>query len=63
MKTVVWTAAGTLSNENINISRKSMKAIVLFLTKQSRVDSEEHIYIQIVCIPKEYPGIDFMMKQ
>ena len=48
MKTVVWAAASTLMNENINIPRKSMKAIVLLFTKQSRVDSEGYIlYIQI----------------
>ena len=35
-KTVVWAAASTLMNENINIPRKSMKAIVLLFTKQSR---------------------------
>ena len=33
MKTVVWAAASTLMNENINIPRKSMKAIVLLFTK------------------------------
>ena len=47
MKTVVWAAASTLMNENINIPRKSMKAIVLLSIKQSRVDSEEYIYPNI----------------
>ena len=48
MKTVLWTAASTLLNENINIPRKSTKAIVLLLTKQSRVDGEEHVYTNSV---------------
>ena len=44
MKTVVWAAASTLLNENINIPRKSMRSIVLLFTKQSRSDSEEYLY-------------------
>ena len=44
MKTVVWAAASTLLNENINMPRKSMRSIVLLFTKQSRSDSEEYLY-------------------
>ena len=39
MKTVTWSPASTLINENIDIPRKSMKAIVLLFTKTSRIDS------------------------
>ena len=39
MKTVTWSPASTLINENIDIPRKSKKAIVLLFTKTSRIDS------------------------
>ena len=48
MKTVVWAAAITLMNGNINIPIKSMKAIILLFTKSGRSDSEEYIYTNII---------------
>ena len=57
MKTVVWAAASTLMNENINITRKSMKAIVLLFTKQSRADSEEYIYPNITEVKLTIEGV------
>ena len=47
MKTTVWAAASTLINENINIPRKSMRAVVLLFTKTSMKDSEEFLYPNI----------------
>ena len=57
MKTVVWAAASTLLNENINIPRKSMKAIALLFTKQSRADSEEYIYPNITEVKLTIEGV------
>ena len=48
MKTSEWDKAVTLVNENINLPRKSMKAIVLLFTKKTgRVGSEEYVYPNI----------------
>ena len=47
MKTVLWPAASTLPNENINVPRKSMRAVVLLFTKPVRTDSEEFVYPNI----------------
>ena len=48
MKTSEWDKALTLVNENVNLPRKSMKAIVLLFTKKSgRVGSEEYLYPNI----------------
>ena len=57
MKTVVWAATSSLLNENINIPRKSMKAIVLLFIKQSRVDSEEYIYPNITEVKLTIEGV------
>ena len=45
MKTVNWSATDTVVNENINLPRKSMRAIVLLFTKST--DSEEYVYPNI----------------
>ena len=48
MKTVEWEKDITLVNENVNLPRKSMKAIVFLFTKNTgRVGSEEYIYQNI----------------
>ena len=49
MKTTVWDKVTVLVNENINLPRKSMKAIVCLLSKTSSPnDPEEYLqYIQI----------------
>ena len=47
MKAVNWSANDTLVNENINLPRKSMRAIVLLFTKTTVTDSEEFIYPNI----------------
>ena len=57
MKTVVWAAASTLMNENINIPRKSMRAIVLLFTKQTRADSEEYIFPNITEVKLTIEGV------
>ena len=57
MKTVVWTAASTLLNENINIPRKSMRSIVLLFTKQSRIDSEVYLYPNITEVKLTIEGV------
>ena len=56
MKATVWTAASTLINENINIPKKSMKAVVLLFTKTSRSDSEEFIYPNITKVKVTIEG-------
>ena len=57
MKTVPWAASSTLINENINIPRKSMKAVVLLFTKTSRIDSEEFLYPNITEVKITIEGV------
>ena len=57
MKTTVWAAASTLINENINITRKSMKAVVLLFAKTSRKDSEEFLYPNITEVKLTIEGV------
>ena len=57
MKTVVWAAASTLINENINIPHKSMKAVVLLFTNTTRSDSEEFINPNITSINITIKGV------
>ena len=57
MKITVWAAASTLINENINIPRKSMKAIVMLFTKDTRTDSEEFVYSNISEVKITIEGI------
>ena len=61
MKTIVWAPASTLMNENINISRKYMKAIVLLFTKQRSI----YIYIYRTatddCVPCETLSSDSIL--
>jgi hypothetical protein len=47
MRTSNWDKDLTIVNENINIPRKSMSAIVLLCTNKVRTDSEEYIYPNI----------------
>ncbi|CAB3993829.1 Hypothetical predicted protein [Paramuricea clavata] len=47
MRTSNWGKDLTIVNENINIPRKSMSAIVLLFTSRVRTDSEEYIYPNI----------------
>ncbi|CAB4012483.1 Hypothetical predicted protein [Paramuricea clavata] len=47
MRTSNWDKDLTIVNENINIPRKSMSAIVLLFTSRVRTDSEEYIYPNI----------------
>ena len=56
-KTTVWAAASTLINENINILRKPMKAIVMLFTKDTRTDSEEFVYPNISEVKLTIEGV------
>ncbi|CAB3991354.1 Hypothetical predicted protein [Paramuricea clavata] len=47
LRTSNWDKDLTIVNENINIPRKSMSAIVLLFTNRVRTDSEEYIYPNI----------------
>ncbi|CAB4025365.1 Hypothetical predicted protein [Paramuricea clavata] len=47
MRTSNWDKDLTIVNENINIPRKSMSAIVLLFTNRVRTNSEEYIYPNI----------------
>jgi hypothetical protein len=44
MRTSNWAKDLTIVNENINIPRKSMSAIVLLFTNKVRTDSEQYLY-------------------
>jgi hypothetical protein len=44
MQTSNWDKDLTIVNENINIPRKSMSAIVLLFTNKVRTDSEQYLY-------------------
>ena len=44
MRTSNWDKSLTIVNENINIPRKSMSAIVLLFTNKVRTDSEQYLY-------------------
>ncbi|CAB3978676.1 Hypothetical predicted protein [Paramuricea clavata] len=44
MRTSNWDKDLTIVNENINIPRKSMSAIVLLFTNKVRTDSEQYLY-------------------
>ena len=57
MKTVVWNANDTLVNENVNLPRKSMKAIVLLFNKSIVTDSEEFVYPNIDSIKLTIEGV------
>ena len=57
MKTVIWNANDTLVNENINLPRKSMKAIVLLFTKSTITDSEEYVYPNIDSLKITIEGV------
>ena len=57
MKTVVWPADSTLINENINVPRKSMRAIVILFTKPVRTDSEEFVYPNLQKVSVTVEGI------
>ncbi|CAB4009483.1 Hypothetical predicted protein [Paramuricea clavata] len=47
MRTSNWAKDLTIANENVNLPRKSMAAIVLLFTKKTRADSEEYLYPNI----------------
>lgn len=61
MKTTIWSASSTLINENINVPRKSMKAIVLLFTKASITDSEEYLYPNITSVKITVEGVPNMV--
>ena len=57
MKTIVWASSSTLINENINIPRKLMKAIVILFTKTASKDSEEFLYPNITEVKVTIEGV------
>ena len=62
MKTVEWDKALTLVNENVNLPRKSMKAIaLLFVKKTGRDGSEEFVYPNIEKVKVTIEGNPNMM--
>ena len=61
MKTSIWGKDETLINENINLPRLSMKAIVLLFTKKGRTDSEEFIYPNITDVKVTIEGVPNMV--
>jgi hypothetical protein len=74
MRTSNWDKDLTIVNENINIPRKSMSAIVLLFTNKVRTDSEHYLYpnlekvrltkvCQTPCSPKAYPKAGSLKRQ
>ena len=61
MKTSIWGKDETLVNENINLPRKSTKAIVLLFTKRGRTDCEQFIYPNITDVKVTIEGIPNMV--
>lgn len=61
MKTVEWDKGSTLVNENINLPRKSMKAIVLLFTNKTKTDSEEFVYPNIESVKLTIEGVPNMV--
>ncbi|CAB4002867.1 Hypothetical predicted protein [Paramuricea clavata] len=57
MRTSNWDKDSTIINENINIPRKSMSAIVLLFTNRVRTDSEEYIYPNIDKVNMTIEGV------
>ena len=57
MKRTNWAAASTLINENINVPRKSMRAVVLLFTKTIRPDSEEFVYPNVTEVKLTIEGV------
>ncbi|CAB3993124.1 Hypothetical predicted protein [Paramuricea clavata] len=57
MSTSNWDKDLTIVNENINIPRKSMCAIVLLFTNQVRTDSEEYLYLNIDKVKLTIEGV------
>ncbi|CAB3983703.1 Hypothetical predicted protein [Paramuricea clavata] len=57
MRTSNWDKDLTIVNENINIPRKSMSAIVLLFTNRVRTDSEEYIYPNIDKVNMTIEGV------
>ena len=57
MRTSNWDKDLTIVNENINIPRKSMSAIVLLFTNRVRTDSEEYVYPNIHKVNMTIEGV------
>ena len=57
MRTSNWDKDLTIVNENINIPRKSMSAIVLLFTNRVRTDSEEYVYPNIDKVNMTIEGV------
>lgn len=57
MKTTEWDKDTTIVNENVNLPRKSMKAIVLLFTNKVRTDSEEFLYPNIESVRVTIEGV------
>ena len=57
MKTEEWDKDATLHNININIPRKSMKAIVLLFRNKTLTDSEQFVYPNITDVKISVEGV------
>jgi hypothetical protein len=75
MRTSNWDKSLTIVDENINIPRKSMSAIVPLFTNKVRTDSEQYLYpnlekvrltiegVSTLCSPKAYPKAGSLKRQ
>ena len=61
LKTGEWDKDSTVHNENVNLRRKSMKAIVFFFTITTRGDSEEYVYHNIESVKVAIKGVSNSM--
>ena len=57
MKTTNWDKDSTIINENINIPRKSMSAIVMMFRKAAPTESEEYVYPNIENVKITIEGV------
>jgi hypothetical protein len=64
MRTSNWDKDLTIVNENINIPRKSMSAIVLLFTNKVRTDSEQYLYPNLEKVRLTIEGVpNFVFSQ
>ena len=56
LKTLPWSKSSTREVINVNISRKSMKAVVLLFTKKDAGDSEEFVFPELTNVDVTMEG-------
>ena len=57
VKALEWSKDSTFINENVNLPRKPMKAIVMLFTNKNRKDSEQYVYPNIESVKITIQGV------